>query len=111
MSFLISDAIAADAPAAAQPGMLEALLPFIILFVVFYFLLIRPQQKRTKEHTKMVSALQVGDEVVTNGGILGKVSRVGDDFIGVELADGVEINLQRQAVATVMPKGTMDNLG
>lgn len=110
MSFLISDAWAEPAAAAQQPGLLEALLPFVILFVVFYFLLIRPQSKRVKEHKTMVEALQKGDEVVSNGGLLGKIVELGENFVVVELADNVQVKLQRQAVASVMPKGTMKSL-
>lgn len=107
MSFFIADAWAEAAPAAQQPSMLEALLPFAILFVVFYFLLIRPQQKRAKEHRKMVDSLAKGDEVVTSGGLLGKVVDLGENFIELELADNVRVRVQRQMLASVMPKGTI----
>jgi preprotein translocase subunit YajC len=114
MSFFISDAMAEAAPAAAgtaqQPGMLEALFPFIILFVVFYFLLIRPQQKRAKEHKKMVETLSKGDEVITQGGIYGKITAVGEDAVTVEVADNVEMKLQRAAISGVLPKGTIKTL-
>lgn len=113
MSFFISDAMAEAAPAAAgaqQPGMLEALFPFIILFIVFYFLLIRPQSKRAKEHKKMVEALAKGDEVLTQGGIYGKVTEVADEAITVEVADNVLLKLQRAAVTSVLPKGTIKTL-
>lgn len=108
MNFFISDALAA-APE-GQADTLMGLLPLVFIFVVFYFLLIRPQSKKAKEHKQLVSALAKGDEVITNGGLLGKVTRVGDNFIGLELADGVTINLQRNAVANVMPKGTIKAL-
>jgi preprotein translocase subunit YajC len=108
MSFFISDAWAEAAPAAAgQPDLLGALMPFAILFVVFYFLLIRPQQKRAKEHTKMVDNLAKGDEVVTGGGLVGKVTDLGDNFIEVEVADNVRVKVQRQMLASVLPKGTI----
>ena len=100
-------------PAYAQAGGAPAgfdlisLMPLVLIFVVFYFLLIRPQMKRSKEHKALVAALAVGDEVVTNGGLLGKVSNVGDSFITLELADNVKIKLQKHAVASVMPKGTI----
>ena len=110
MSFFISDAMAEAGQAAQQPGLFEALFPFVVIFVVFYFLLIRPQQKRVKEHKSMTESLQKGDEIVTTGGLLGKVVAVGDEFLTVELADGVEVNLQREAAATLMPKGTIKNL-
>ena len=82
-------------------------LPLIVIFVVFYFLLIRPQSKKAKEHKQMVESLAKGDEVVTNGGLLGKITRVGENFLDVELANGVTVKVQRQAVASLMPKGTI----
>jgi preprotein translocase subunit YajC len=111
MSFLISDAFAQAADGAAgQPSMLEALFPFAILFIVFYFLLIRPQSKRAKEHKKMVAGLSKGDEVVTQGGLLGKVTEVGENFVEVEIADNMKVKVQRGAIATLMPKGTVKSL-
>lgn len=110
MSFFISDAYAQAAGGAQQPGLLEALLPFVVLFVVFYFLLIRPQSKRAKEHKKMVEALSKGDEVVTQGGVVGKVVEVGENFLVVEVADNVQIKVQRQMVASLLPKGTMKSI-
>lgn len=114
MSFFISDALAEAAPAAAgasqQPGMLEALFPFVILFIVFYFLLIRPQSKRAKEHKKLVEALAKGDEVLTQGGVYGKITEVAEEAITVEVADNVQVKLQRAAVASVLPKGTIKAL-
>jgi preprotein translocase subunit YajC len=104
LDFFIASAHAQDA---AQPGGLMSFLPLIIIFIVFYFLLIRPQMKRAKEHRKLVEALAVGDEIVTNGGLLGRITKVGESFVTVELADNVQIKLQRQAVANVMPKGTV----
>ena len=104
MDFLIANAYAQDA---AQPGGLMSFLPLIIIFAVFYFLLIRPQMKRAKEHNNMVAALAKGDEVVTNGGLLGKIVELSDAFVTVEIADNVRVKLQRQAVASVMPKGTI----
>ncbi len=105
MSFFITDALA-QGEAAAKSDPLIGFLPLILIFVVFYFLLIRPQSKRAKEHKKMVEALGKGDEVVTNGGILGKISDVGDNFVTVKIAENVEIKVQKHAVANVMPKGT-----
>ena len=105
MDFLISSAYAQDA--AAQPGGLMQFLPLILIFAVFYFLLIRPQMKRAKEHRNLVSALSKGDEVVSNGGLLGKITDLDDSFVTLELAKGVEVRLQRHAVASVMPKGTI----
>ena len=108
MNFFISDAHAA-APA-GQSDPLTSFLPLIIIFVVFYFLLIRPQTKKAKEHKQMVEALAKGDEVVTNGGLLGKVTKVGDNFVDLELAEGIVVKLQRHAVGSLMPKGTIKGL-
>lgn len=104
MDFFISSAFAQDA---AAPGGLMSFLPLIVIFAVFYFMLIRPQMKRAKEHRNLVSALGKGDEVVTNGGLLGKITDLSDAFVTVEIAEGVQIKLQRNAVTTVMPKGTI----
>jgi len=104
MSFFISDALAA-APAQQSDTFMQ-FLPLVLIFVVFYFLLIRPQSKRAKEHKAMVGALAKGDEVVTNGGLLGRVTQVDDNFITMKIADNVEVKVQRQAVANLMPKGT-----
>lgn len=105
MDFLIASAYAQDA--APQGGGLMSFLPLIIIFVIFYFLLIRPQMKRAKEHRALVAGLGKGDEVVTNGGLLGKIKNVGDTFITIELAENVEVKVQRHAVSSVMPKGTV----
>ncbi|MEZ5706438.1 MAG: preprotein translocase subunit YajC [Burkholderiaceae bacterium] len=83
------------------------LLPLVLMFVVLYFVMIRPQMKRQKEHKAMVDALAKGDEVVTAGGFLGKISKIGDVYVGVELASGVEVQMQRSAVTQVLPKGTV----
>ena len=107
MSFLISDAFAEAAPAAQGGDPLSSLIFFGGFILIFYFILIRPQQKRAKEHRNLVAALAKGDEVVTNGGILGKVTEVGDEYISVELADNVIVRLQKQAVASVLPKGSL----
>ena len=104
MDFFIRDAYAQAG--GAGPGMGDFLF-IIILFAVFYFLLIRPQQKRAKEHRNMVEALAKGDEVVTQGGVLGKIREVGDAFITLEIAEGTEIKVQRSAVGALMPKGTI----
>ena len=107
MNFFISDAIAqTGGGAAASPGWVQ-FMPMILLFVVFYFLLIRPQQKRTKQHREMVSGLSKGDEVVTNGGVLGKITDVTDNFVSLEIAKGVEIKVQRNLIQSMMPKGTI----
>jgi preprotein translocase subunit YajC len=104
LDFFIASAYAQDA---AQSGGLMQFLPLIIIFIIFYFLLIRPQMKRSKEHRKLVSELANGDEVVTNGGLLGRITHVGESFVTIEVADQVEIKLQKQAVASVVPKGTV----
>ncbi|RLA02945.1 MAG: preprotein translocase subunit YajC [Gammaproteobacteria bacterium] len=108
MGFFISDALAAAPEGSADP--LTSLLPLVFIFVVFYFLLIRPQSKKAKEHKQMVGALAKGDEIVTNGGLLGKLAKVGDNFVEVELTEGVTVKLQRNAIANVMPKGTIKGL-
>ena len=104
LDFFIASAHAQDA---STPGGLMSFLPLIIIFVIFYFLLIRPQMKRAKEHKKLVADLGKGDEVVTNGGLLGRITDVGESFITVEVADNVQIKVQRHAIANVMPKGTI----
>lgn len=108
MSFFISDALAEAAPAAATQGdPFTALLFPIGLIALFYFFLIRPQSKRAKEHKKMTEELQKGDEVVTQGGILGKITNVGENFISIEIANDVTINVQKASVGALMPKGTL----
>ena len=86
---------------------LMSMLPLVLMFVVLYFVMIRPQMKKQKEHRAMVEALAKGDEVVTSGGVLGKVSRIGDSYLGVEISSGVEVQIQRGAVVQVLPKGTI----
>lgn len=88
-------------------GSLTSMLPLVLMFVVLYFVMIRPQMKRQKEHRTMVEALAKGDEVATAGGLLGKVTRLGDVYLGVEIAAGTEVTLQRSAVVQVLPKGTI----
>lgn len=107
MSFFISDALAEAAPAAQQGDPITALLFPLGLIFLFYFFLIRPQSKRAKEHRAMVEALSKGDEVVTQGGILGKITQVGENFITVEIADNVSIRVQRGSIGALMPKGTI----
>jgi preprotein translocase subunit YajC len=87
-------------------GSLFSLLPLVVIFILFYFLLIRPQQKRAKQHKEMVTALKKGEEIVTNGGLLGKVTDIDDNFITLEIDGGLNVKVQRQSVAQVMPKGT-----
>ena len=86
---------------------LMSMLPLLLMFAVLYFVMIRPQMKKQKEHRAMIDALAKGDEVVTAGGLLGKVSKIGDVYIGVELANGVDVQMQRNAVVQVLPKGTL----
>jgi len=106
----ISTAYAQAAAGGDAPSTLMSLLPLVLMFVVLYFVMIRPQMKRQKEHKAMIDALAKGDEVVTAGGLLGRVSRLGDPYIGIELADGVEVQLQRTAVVQVLPKGTLKSV-
>jgi preprotein translocase subunit YajC len=105
MDFFISSAYAQGAPQADPFGFL---LPMLVIFAAFYFLLIRPQQKRQKAHKQLVSALAVGDEVLTAGGILGKVTAVSEHYATLNIADDVEIKIQKSTVSAVVPKGTMD---
>ena len=104
MDFFISDALAQSGEPAA--GLTGLIFP-IALIVIFYFLLIRPQQKRAKAHKKLVADLAKGDEVLTNGGFVGRITDVGDTYAGLELAEGLEVRLQKSAVAQVLPKGSM----
>ena len=107
----ISSAFAQTAPAAAAGGDMQStlmsMLPLLLMFAVLYFVMIRPQMKKQKEHRSMIDALAKGDEVVTAGGLLGKVSKIGDTYIGIELTAGVEVQLQRSAVVQVLPKGSL----
>ena len=106
----IVPAYAQSAPAGPFGGDLVAFLPMIAIFVVFYFLLIRPQQRKAKETKAMLEALQKGDEVVTAGGILGRVSKISDQYVTVEIASNTEITVQRGAVSQLLPKGTLKAL-
>ena len=107
MDFLISSAYAQAAPAGAAPNPLMSFLPLIIIFGIFYFMLIRPQMKRAKEARAMVAALAKGDEVLTNGGVLGRIEEIADSFVTLEIADKVSIKLQKSAITAVLPKGTI----
>ncbi|APR93434.1 preprotein translocase subunit YajC [Pandoraea thiooxydans] len=106
---LISNAFAQTA-AGSPTSSLMSFLPLVLMFVVLYFIMIRPQMKRQKEHRNMLSELTKGDEIVTSGGLAGKITKVADNFISVEIADGVEINVQKSAVTTLLPKGTLKSL-
>ncbi len=105
----ISQAFAQTAPAASggAESSLMSLLPLVLMFVVLYFIMIRPQMKRQKEHKALIEALAKGDEIVTAGGMIGKVSKLGDSYLHVEVANGVEVQVQRTAVVQVLPKGTV----
>jgi len=107
MSFFITDALAEGAPAAQGGDPMSSLIFFGGMIAIFYFLLIRPQQKKAKEHRNMVAAIGKGDEIVTNGGLLGKITEVGEEYITVELGENMSVRLQKQAVTTVLPKGTI----
>ena len=105
----ISQAFAQTAPAAtgSTESSLMSLLPLVLMFVVLYFIMIRPQMKRQKEHKALIEALAKGDEIVTAGGMIGKVAKLGDSYLHVEVANGVEVQVQRTAVVQVLPKGTV----
>ncbi|MBS0509478.1 MAG: preprotein translocase subunit YajC [Proteobacteria bacterium] len=107
----ISSAFAQTAPAAAAEGglmgSLTGMLPLVLMFVVLYFIMIRPQMKRQKEHRAMIDALAKGDEVATAGGLLGKVTSLGEGYVQLEIASGVQVQVQRSAVTQVLPKGTV----
>jgi preprotein translocase subunit YajC len=108
----ISSAFAQTAPAAAAAGgdmqsSLMSMLPLLLMFVVLYFVMIRPQMKKQKEHKTMIDALAKGEEIITAGGFLGKVSKLGDSFLSIEIANGVEVQMQRSAVVQVLPKGAI----
>ena len=109
MSFFINDAMAQGA-GGGQAGTLELILPLLLMFGIFYFLLIRPQQKKAKEHKNLISALKKGDEIITTGGILAKISDVDETFMTCKIAENVEIKIQSHAVSTVLPKGTIKKL-
>ena len=109
----ISSAFAQAAPPAAAVGgdmmsSLTGMLPLVLMFVVLYFVMIRPQMKKQKEHRTMIEALAKGDEVATAGGMLGKVTKLGDAYLTLELAPGVEVQLQRSAIVQVLPKGAIN---
>ena len=107
----ISNAFAQTAPAAASGGdmgsSLMSMLPLVLMFVVLYFIMIRPQMKKQKEHRAMIDALAKGDEVVTAGGMLGKVTSLAEGFVTLQVANGVEVQMQRSSVVQVLPKGTI----
>ena len=106
LDFFVNNAWAAPAE---QPGF-SSFVPLIILFVVFYFILIRPQIKQAKQHKQLVASLTKGDEIATSGGLLGKIKEVGDNFVVVEISKETEVKIQKQSVSIVYPKGTLKTL-
>ncbi|MDR2213631.1 MAG: preprotein translocase subunit YajC [Pseudomonadales bacterium] len=111
MSFFINSAYAQAADGAAQPTTQWGVMGFYaILLVVFYFFLIRPQSRRAKEHRALLAALKVGDEVMSSGGLLGRITRIDDFYIALQVAENVELKLQRSAISAVLPKGTLKSI-
>ena len=106
--FFISNAWAQTAP--QQGGSTSFIIMMAVFFIIFYFLLIRPQQKQAKEHKQMIELLSKGDEVVTTGGVLGRINKIGDNFIFLEVAENLEIKVEKNSIARVMVKGTIKNL-
>jgi len=111
---LISNAYAQAAAGATTSDSLMGLLPIVIMFVILWFLMIRPQMKKAKEHTKMVGELQKGDEIVTQGGVAGRIVKIGESFMTLEVSEGkagpIEIVVQKNAIGTLLPKGTLKSL-
>ena len=107
---LISNAYAQTAAAAGPMDSVMQFLPIILMFAVLYFLMVRPQMKKAKEHKALLEALAKGDEVVTQGGLAGRITKVGDDFVSIAIADNVDIQMQKGAISLVLPKGTLKNL-
>lgn len=98
------------APAASGMEMIQQFLPLIIIFILFWFMLIRPQMKRAKEQKKMMSELQKGDEVITASGQVGKIAKISDHYVSLEIADGVITQMQKQSIQTLLPKGTIKSI-
>ncbi|MEO8012239.1 MAG: preprotein translocase subunit YajC [Dokdonella sp.] len=107
MDFFFSSAFAQAAAPVAAPNPFTSFLPLIIIFGIFYFMLIRPQMKRAKEARAMVAALAKGDEVLTTGGILGRIEDIAESFVTLEIADKISIKVQKNAISTILPKGTI----
>jgi len=107
MSLFIPEAMAQTSGAASQGSGFEPIIMLVIFGLIFYFMIWRPQSKRAKDHKNMVSTLEKGNEVVISGGLAGKVTKVADDFIVLEISDGVEVKVQKAAVANVLPNGTL----
>jgi preprotein translocase subunit YajC len=108
VEFLIPSALA-QGQTAQEPNLLASLLPLVFIVIIFWLLIIRPQMKRNKQHRELVANLSEGDEIVSAGGLLGRITEVGDNFIRVELADGVIVKMQKQSVGQVVPNGTFDS--
>lgn len=106
----VTPAYAQAAGEAGAGAVLGGIMPILLMLPIFYFLLIRPQQKRAKEHKAMLDALAKGDEIVTGGGIAGRVAKVGESYVSVEIAEGVEVQVQKPAIALVLPKGTLKSI-
>lgn len=106
----INAAWAQGSGAASPGGGFESLILIVLMFAVLYFLMIRPQMKRAKEHKTLIEALQKGDEVIAAGGILGRISKISENYVTIEIADKVEIQVQRPAIQIVLPKGTLKNI-
>lgn len=109
LDFLVPPAWAQSQPAPPAAGLFNIIF-LLVLLVLFYFLLIRPQQKRTKEHRKLVEGLQKGDEIMTDGGIMGRITGLAENAVVLEISENVEIKVRRQSIASVLPKGTLDKL-
>lgn len=110
LDLLIPVAHAQSAAPQQQPGLLAAIWPLLVMLPLFYFLLLRPQMKRSKEAREMLGKLAKGDEVVSSGGLAGRITAIGENYLTVEIADKVEVKFQKSAVTTVLPKGTLKNL-
>lgn len=107
MNFFIADALAQAGGPASSPANLFSLLFPIVLIAIFYFFIIRPQTRRAKEHKEMVDTLKRGDEIVTGGGVLGRITDVGENFVLVEVAEDVQLRVQKASIGSLMPKGTL----
>lgn len=110
MSFFISNAVAASAGQAAGGDSTFSLVMIVAMFALAYFMLIRPQNRRAKEHREMLSKLQKGDEIITSGGILAKVLHIGEQYTKISISEGIEITIQRHAITAILPKGTLKSL-
>lgn len=110
LDFLISPAYAQAAAPASAPNALMQFLPLVVLVVLFYFMLIRPQMKRSKEQRQMLGSLAKGDEAITTGGLAGRISAIGENYITLEIADNVSVKIQKSAVVSVLPKGSLKAL-